>query len=258
MYASLGDVAVITLSQPPSTAWATPCAAPSSLLWTRQRPTLPSAPWCWSATTKPFLPGPMCPNSARRANWPNPSCAPCWRASSPAPSPWWLHQRRGLGGGLEVTLACHARVALDSAKLGLPEITLGLIPGSGGTQRLPRLAGMATALAMVQTGQPQTGKQLQGSPLLNRVVSGSRDELIAAAAQVATELADAHAAGQPLPRARDGVLGDDARALVAEQRAKLSARQRLQPPTAPCWTQWTPPAARLTRACSASASCSSA
>lgn len=134
-----------------------------------------------------------------------------------------------LGGGLEVTLACHARVALDTAKLGLPEITLGLIPGSGGTQRLPRLAGMHTALAMVQTGKPQTGAQLQASPLLNRVVTGSRDDLIAAAAQVAAELAATQASGQPLPRARDGLLGDDARALVDAARAQLTPQQRLQP-----------------------------
>ena len=51
-----------------------------------------------------------------------------------------------LGGGLETALACHYRIALDSAKVGLPEVNLGLIPGAGGTQRLPRIAGLETAL----------------------------------------------------------------------------------------------------------------
>ncbi len=59
-----------------------------------------------------------------------------------------------LGGGLELALACHHRVALRSASLGLPEVTLGLVPGSGGTQRLPRLVGVAPALRMIVTGKP--------------------------------------------------------------------------------------------------------
>ncbi len=59
-----------------------------------------------------------------------------------------------LGGGLELALACHARLAAPGAKLGLPEIKLGLIPGAGGTQRLPRLIGPAAAFAMMLTGEP--------------------------------------------------------------------------------------------------------
>jgi 3-hydroxyacyl-CoA dehydrogenase len=129
-----------------------------------------------------------------------------------------------LGGGLELALACHGRVALDSARLGLPEINLGLIPGSGGTQRLPRLAGMDTALAMIQGGQPRTARQLAGSGLLDQVVSQG---LIEAAATRARELADR---GAPLPRARDRQLDDGAtQALLAEQRTRLTARQKLQP-----------------------------
>ncbi len=59
-----------------------------------------------------------------------------------------------LGGGLEVALACHYRVALPSAKLGTPEVKLGLLPGAGGTQRLPRVAGVRKALEMCATGNP--------------------------------------------------------------------------------------------------------
>uniref|UniRef100_UPI0018E345A0 enoyl-CoA hydratase-related protein n=1 Tax=Macromonas nakdongensis TaxID=1843082 RepID=UPI0018E345A0 len=63
-----------------------------------------------------------------------------------------------LGGGLELAMTCHGRVALASARVGLPEINLGLIPGSTGTQLLPRLVGVPQALAMMLTGQPQTAQ----------------------------------------------------------------------------------------------------
>jgi 3-hydroxyacyl-CoA dehydrogenase len=129
-----------------------------------------------------------------------------------------------LGGGLELALACHGRVALESATLGLPEILLGLIPGSGGTQRLPRLTGMETALALMHSGQPQTARQLVESGLLDRVVAKG---LIEAATSLASELAKR---GAPLLRARDRELDASAtQALLAAQRAKLTARQQLQP-----------------------------
>src|SRR4051794_31046691 len=59
-----------------------------------------------------------------------------------------------LGGGLEVALACHARIAVPGAKLGLPEVKLGILPGAGGTQRLPRLIGAAEAIRAIATGEP--------------------------------------------------------------------------------------------------------
>jgi enoyl-CoA hydratase len=64
-----------------------------------------------------------------------------------------------LGGGLELALACDLRFASDEAKLGLPEVTLGLIPGAGGTQRLPRLCGRATAMRMIMSGELVSGAQ---------------------------------------------------------------------------------------------------
>jgi 3-hydroxyacyl-CoA dehydrogenase len=129
-----------------------------------------------------------------------------------------------LGGGLELALACHDRVARDTARVGLPEITLGLIPGSGGTQRLPRLVGIDTALAMILGGQPQTAAQLAGRGLFAEVVA---DDPTDAAVRRAATLADDTA---PLPRARDRSLDAAAvHAAVAAQRAKLNARQRLQP-----------------------------
>lgn len=75
-----------------------------------------------------------------------------------------------LGGGLELALACTLRVASPNAKLGLPEVKLGLIPGYGGTQRLPRLAGRGRALEMLLTGEPVTAEQALAMGLVNHVV----------------------------------------------------------------------------------------
>ncbi|KXF52940.1 3-hydroxyacyl-CoA dehydrogenase [Rhodococcus sp. SC4] len=83
-----------------------------------------------------------------------------------------------LGGGLELALACHYRIAHPDAKLGLPEVNVGLIPGSGGTQRLPRLIGAAAALRMIQRGVPVTGTEAADLGLVDACVDG--DPLTAA------------------------------------------------------------------------------
>lgn len=101
-----------------------------------------------------------------------------------------------LGGGLELALACHARLAAPGAKLGLPEIKLGLIPGAGGTQRLPRLIGPAPAFAMMLTGEPVSAGKAAELGFVDKVELG---DLVEAARVHARELADA---GR-LPRARD-------------------------------------------------------
>jgi enoyl-CoA hydratase len=75
-----------------------------------------------------------------------------------------------LGGGLELALSCHVRVAAEGAKLGLPEVTLGAIPGYGGTQRLSRLVGRGLAYEMVLTGDPVDAAEALRIGLVNRVV----------------------------------------------------------------------------------------
>ena len=75
-----------------------------------------------------------------------------------------------LGGGCEVAMACTCRLAARTARLGLPEITLGIIPGYGGTQRLPRLVGRGRALEMMLTGAPITAEEAWRIGLVNRVV----------------------------------------------------------------------------------------
>lgn len=77
-----------------------------------------------------------------------------------------------LGGGLELAMGCHARIAESDARLGLPEIALGLLPGAGGTQRLPRLVGVGKALDMMLSGAPITGADAQAVGLVNRAVNG--------------------------------------------------------------------------------------
>ncbi|WP_316816837.1 enoyl-CoA hydratase/isomerase family protein [Pedobacter nyackensis] len=84
-----------------------------------------------------------------------------------------------LGGGLELALACHIRIASDNAKLGLPEVSLGLIPGYGGTQRLTQVIGKGRALEMIATGEMISADQAEKVGLVNHVVPQA--ELIAKA-----------------------------------------------------------------------------
>jgi len=104
------------------------------------------------------------------------------------------------GGGLELAMACTFRLALRSARLGLPEIKLGLIPGYGGTQRLPRLVGEARAMEMIMTGRAVAAEEAERIGLVTRVVDG---DLIEAGVAFAREMT-----GYSLPAlglARDAV-----------------------------------------------------
>ena len=92
-----------------------------------------------------------------------------------------------LGGGLELALACHLRLAGERARLGLPEIGLGIIPGWGGTQRLPRLVGEARALEMILTGEPLSAREAFQIGLVNRVFPD--DDLLRQARNLARRLA---------------------------------------------------------------------
>jgi enoyl-CoA hydratase/carnithine racemase len=93
-----------------------------------------------------------------------------------------------LGGGLELAMACDIRIAAEDAQLGQPEIKLGLIPGGGGTQRLPRLVGQGRALYLNLTGDPISGAQAYDWGLVERVVP--REGLMDAALELARTLSE--------------------------------------------------------------------
>ena len=118
-----------------------------------------------------------------------------------------------LGGGCEVALACHYRVAVPSAVMGLPEVKLGLLPGAGGTQRLPRIVGVKAALEMVAIGDPIPAKKAAEVGLVDRVVG--EDSLEADAIAFAKEIADK----RPIPRVRDKTVAPDPEAVAAFQKA---------------------------------------
>jgi enoyl-CoA hydratase len=92
-----------------------------------------------------------------------------------------------LGGGLELAMCCDVRICSDDAKLGQPEIKLGLIPGGGGTQRLPRLVGAGRAMLLNLTGEPVDADTALSFGLVERVVPAT--EVISAALELATKLA---------------------------------------------------------------------
>src|SRR5688572_13481055 len=94
-----------------------------------------------------------------------------------------------LGGGLELAMSCHLRIAADTAKVGQPEINLGLVPGFGGTQRLLRLAGRAATLELCLAGAPIDAARAQALGIVNRVVPAA--ELEAETMKLAEQLADA-------------------------------------------------------------------
>ncbi|HMK81386.1 MAG TPA: 3-hydroxyacyl-CoA dehydrogenase NAD-binding domain-containing protein [Xanthobacteraceae bacterium] len=90
-----------------------------------------------------------------------------------------------LGGGLELTMGCHFRVAAPSTRLGLPEIKLGLIPGAGGTQRLPRLVGLEKAVPMILSGEPIPAKDALAAGLVDAIIEG---DLVAGAVAFARKV----------------------------------------------------------------------
>ena len=104
-----------------------------------------------------------------------------------------------LGGGLEIAMACHYRIALPSAKVGLPEVLIGILPGGGGTQRLPRLIGAKAALDMIVTGPSRAGAGSQEARHHRRTAAGERRSASRQRSPMRTRIMDA----RPLPRVRD-------------------------------------------------------
>lgn len=119
-----------------------------------------------------------------------------------------------LGGGLELALGCHFRVALADASLGLPEVKLGLLPGAGGTQRLPRLLGVKGALDLIVPGNPVPAGRLAGTPLIDAIAEA---DLVAFAVAFAEEVV---AEQRPIRRVRERAVPDADQAEAALQAAR--------------------------------------
>jgi 3-hydroxyacyl-CoA dehydrogenase len=131
-----------------------------------------------------------------------------------------------LGGGLETAMLCNYRVAVPSAKVGLPEVLIGILPGAGGTQRLPRLAGPAAALDMIVTGRHVPAPEAHSLGIIDAVVD--KNDLEGAAVAFAEKVA----AVRPIPRARNQgdrltEAGSDG-AIFAQMRKKIERKARNQ------------------------------
>ncbi|MDR3481250.1 MAG: 3-hydroxyacyl-CoA dehydrogenase NAD-binding domain-containing protein [Burkholderiaceae bacterium] len=101
-----------------------------------------------------------------------------------------------MGGGLELAMGCNYRVAVAGAQIALPEVKLGILPGAGGTQRLPRVLGLEMALNMIVSGNPVASEKLAGTALFNELIEG---DLMQGALAFANKVADV----RPLPKVRD-------------------------------------------------------
>jgi len=147
--------------------------------------------------------------------------------TSPKPVVAALHGV-AMGGGLELALACHYRVAARGAQVALPEVKLGLLPGAGGTQRLPRAVGLETALNMIVSGATVPAAQLESTRLFDALVDGDLVEKAAAFAETV-------AARRPLPLLRDlPVRHPNAEGFLAVARGAVAAVSKGYPAPLKC------------------------
>jgi 3-hydroxyacyl-CoA dehydrogenase len=132
-----------------------------------------------------------------------------------------------LGGGLELALCCDYRLAAETAKVGLPEVNLGLLPGAGGTQRLPRLTGLKVAIDMITSGRPLNANDAHTAGIVDKVIG---DDLAKAAMDFAEEL-HGQGAGKRLTKDLPLAFNDDNSTLLSNARDTIA--KRLEGQTAP-------------------------
>ena len=145
--------------------------------------------------------------------------------NSPKPVVCALHGT-ALGGGCELSLACHSRIAIPGTRIGLPEVTLGIVPGAGGTQRLPRLIGVLPALDAIVSGKPMTAEKAHELGLVDGLANDSDDLL-----KISVSIAHRLSVGPEPPkktRDRDGHLleAQNRPELFDEFRSRISRRAR--------------------------------
>ena len=133
-----------------------------------------------------------------------------------------------LGGGLETALASHYRIALDSAKVGLPEVNLGLLPGAGGTQRVPRLAGIEAALDLIVSGAPIPASRAAEIGLVDKVASGDvLDKAIAYVHELLEQRAPIRRTSELDVTPVNNAVFDDYRKNLARKARSQTAPQRI-------------------------------
>ena len=134
-----------------------------------------------------------------------------------------------MGGGTEISLGCHYRIAVPGVMIGLPEVKIGILPGAGGTQRLPRVAGVELALTMIVSGDPVKSEVLAKTGALDKLIEG---DFLAGALAFAS---DVIARGSKLPRIRDMQVDlADAESLFAAARAKVAVVSKHFPAPLKC------------------------
>jgi 3-hydroxyacyl-CoA dehydrogenase len=126
-----------------------------------------------------------------------------------------------LGGGLEVALGCHYRIARKDAKVGLPEVKLGLLPGAGGTQRLPRLAGVEKALDMIVSGTPISAAEAVEHNIVDELFDG---DLVDAGLAYARRMVEENRAPRRTGEQTQGLEGTDNEALIRAKHAEVVKR----------------------------------
>jgi len=130
-----------------------------------------------------------------------------------------------MGAGIETAVSCHWRIAQEGTRLGLPEITLGIIPGAGGTQRVPRLLGLEPALDMMLSGKPLAAAKAKEVGLIDEVVSGDLTEAALAFARALVE----RGAAPRRTRERGVAGGERVDEVIAERRAQVARTMRNRP-----------------------------
>ncbi|WP_029462019.1 3-hydroxyacyl-CoA dehydrogenase NAD-binding domain-containing protein [Serpentinimonas barnesii] len=205
-YQTHGEVAVITLDNPPMNGMglSTRRAAVQALQRAQDDPAVRAI--VIAGAGKLFSSGADIKEFGTPKAYQEPNLLGLIRACEASPKPV-LAAMHGIcmGGGLELALGCHYRIAAPGTRMALPEVKLGLIPGAGGTQRLPRALGVEPALNMIVSGEPVPSEmlaQIPGQKLFDRIAA-SEATLLDEALALARELAHKHADGTALPRVRD-------------------------------------------------------
>ena len=197
-YTSQGAVAVITLKNPPVNALSLGLRAAIADGVERAAGEAPIRALIITGSGAAFCGGADVSEFGLPAMSASPSLADLFAQIENSPKPVIAAVNGlALGGGLELAMACHFRVAAPAAPLGLPEVKLGILPGAGGTQRLPRLVGVERALNMIVSGNPVSARELAKTELLDSIADG--DLLPAALAFAERLIADK----SPLKKARD-------------------------------------------------------